>query len=98
LLLYKNLLVNINRICVFAFVFNIYIKNSIISAIKNIKYILIYTNLFATSKDNINKKEAVSFYIIAFITSTIKKYRNYTLNLASRESVFFFSSNASNII
>jgi len=96
LLLYKNSFVNINRTCVFIFVFNIYIKNSIINTIKNVKYILTYVDFFATNKNNSSKKEAISFCAIAFIISIIKKYRNYILNLASREFVFFFSSNANN--
>jgi len=82
LLLYKDFLVNINRTCVFAFVFNICIKNFIISAIKNIRYALIYTNLFVASKNNNNKKEAISFCAIVLITSIIKKYKNCILNFA----------------
>ena len=83
--------INISRTCIFAFVSNIYTKNSTFSAIKNIRYTLIYTNFFVASKDNNNKKEVVSFYVVAFITSTIKKYRNCISNLVSREFVFFFS-------
>jgi len=86
LLLCKNLFVNISRTCIFAFVFNIFIKNSTINTIKNIKNIkniLIYINLFVASKNNNNKKEVISFCAIAFITSIIKKYRDCILNLAS---------------
>jgi len=57
----KNSLININEICVFALVFNTCIKDSTISAIKNIKYALIYINLFATNKDNNNKKKQFLF-------------------------------------
>jgi len=97
LLLYKDLLININRICVFALVFNIYIKSFTISAIKNIKYVSTYINFFIANKDNKNKKRIISFYAIAFITSIIKKYRDCTSNLAFREFIFFSSSNASYI-
>ena len=83
LLLRKNSLININRTYIFAFVFNTYIKNSTISAIKNVRYTSIYTNLFAINKNNNNKKEAISFCTIALITSIIKKYRNCILNLTS---------------
>jgi len=97
LLLYRDFLVNINRICVFALVFNIYTKSSTISAIKNIKYILIHIYFFVASKNNNNKKEAISFCAIALITSIIKKYKDCTSNLAFQEFVFFSSSNANNI-
>jgi len=93
----KDFLVNISKTCVFAFVFNVYIKNFIISAIKNVRYALVYIDLFVANKNNNNKKEAIFFCAIALITSIIKKYRNCILNLASREFIFFFSLNANNI-
>ncbi len=83
MLLYKDFLININKTCVFAFDFNIYTKNSIINAIKNVKYALIYANLFIANKDDNSKKEVISFCTIALITSIIKKYINRILNLSS---------------
>ncbi len=83
LLLRKNSFVNISKTCVFALVFNIYTKSSTFSAIKNVKCASIYIDLFATNKDNNNKKEAISFYVIALIISIIKKYRDCILNFAS---------------
>jgi hypothetical protein len=94
LLLCKKKFVNINRTCVFTFIFNIYTKSSNISAIKNIRYALIYIN---SNKDNNNKKEVISFCAITLITSIIRKYRDCILNLTSREFIFFSSSNTSNI-
>jgi hypothetical protein len=81
LLLCKDSFVNISKTCVFALVFNIYTKSSTINAIKNIRFILIYINFFATNKDNNNKKEVISFCAIAFITSITKKYKDCILNL-----------------
>jgi len=97
LLLCKKNLDNIIKTCVFALVFNVYIKNFTISAIKNIKCVSIYVNFFATNENDNNKKEAIFFCAIALITSIIKKYKNCILNFAFREFIFFFNSNASNI-
>ncbi len=57
MLLYKNSFINISKIYIFIFVFNIYIKSLTINTIKNIKNISIYTNFFVINKDNNNKKE-----------------------------------------
>jgi len=97
LLLRKNSFVNISKTCVFAFIFNVCIKSSTISAIKNVRCASIYIDFFATNEDNNNKKKAISFCVVALVISIIKKCKDYILNLASREFVFFFSSNANNI-
>jgi len=72
-----------SKSCVFALVFNACTKSSTISAIKNLKYTLIYIDLFATNINSKNKKETISFCAIALITSIIKKYRNCISNLMS---------------
>ncbi len=82
MLLYKNFLVNISKTCIFVFVFNIYTKSSTINTIKNIKNIIIYVNLFVANKNNNSKKKVISFCSIAFITSIIKKYKDFILNFA----------------
>lgn len=57
MLLYKNSFINISKIYIFIFVFNIYIKSLTINTINTIKNISIYTNFFVINKDNNNKKE-----------------------------------------
>jgi len=88
LLLSKNSFVNISRTCVFALVFNTYTKDFTISAIKNIKCASTYINNFIVNKDNNNKKEAISFCVIAFITSIIKKCRDCILFLRFENLLF----------
>jgi len=80
LLLRKDFFVNISKIRVFAFVFNVYTKYSIINAIKNVKCVSIYINLFITNEDNNDKKKVISFYAIALIINIIKKYKDRILN------------------